>query len=588
MKLPLKQYWHLLAHYLRSQKNRVYWLSFALLGSIGLQVVNPQILRYFIDTAVAGGSSQSLLIAALLFLGIAVIIQVLMIIATYFGEMVAWTATNNLRLDLVHHCLNLDLSFHKSHTPGELLERIDGDVNTLSQFFSQFTLIILGNGLLLLGILGVLFYENWRVGISMTLFTTFALGALLRLHTFAIPYWGTLRQVSAEFFGFIGEHFSGFEDIKANGATGYVMHRFHSILQRWLPLFYRARLASTYLWAATIGLFSVGQVIALAISAYLWYRNNITIGTVFVIFYYADLLNQPIERIRIQLEDLQAAQASIYRVQNLLQVQPTINFTGKQHFSKTDFSVVFDGVYFSYESENEKKKSLDYALSNISFTLPSGEILGILGHTGSGKTTLARLLLRLYDPQKGCIRIGGIPINQVSLSELRHQVGLVTQDVQLFQTTVRNNLTFFDSSIEDTQILKILEMLGLSSWLYSLPNGLDTHLGADSSGLSAGQAQLLAFARIFLKQPNVIILDEASSRIDPATEIFIEQAISHLFEHRTGIIIAHRLATLQRADRILILDNGRILEYGKRQDLLNNPNSRFSQLLEMGVQNVLV
>ncbi len=159
-------------------------------------------------------------------------------------------------------------------------------------------------------------------------------------------------------------------------------------------------------------------------------------------------------------------------------------------------------------------------------------------------------------------------------------MGLVTQDVQLFQTTVRNNLTFFNQNINDERIYETLEILGLSTWLYSLPQGLDTNLGPDSSGLSAGQAQLLAFTRVFLKNPGLVILDEASSRLDPITDKLIEKAVDRLFTGRTGIIIAHRLATVQKANQILILEQGRVSEYGQREKLAKNPQSRFYHLLQ--------
>jgi ATP-binding cassette subfamily B protein/ATP-binding cassette subfamily C protein len=174
------------------------------------------------------------------------------------------------------------------------------------------------------------------------------------------------------------------------------------------------------------------------------------------------------------------------------------------------------------------------------------------------------------------------------LTELPGKIGLVTQDVQLFQTTVRNNLTFFNPHISSDRIYETIEMLGLSEWLHSLPNGLETNLGPDSSGLSAGQAQLLAFTRVFLKDPGLVILDEASSRLDPMTEKLIERAIDKLLMGRTGIIIAHRLATVERANQILILDKGRVTEYGKREELANNPNSRFAQLLQAGFTDLLV
>lgn len=582
MQIPLKQYTDLLAHYLAPQRGRVLGLMIALFGSIGLQILNPQILSYFIDTAVSGGSQQQLIIAALLFIGLALLTQILTVIATYLGETVAWIATNALRFDLAKHCLSLDLSFHKSHTPGELLERVDGDVNLLSRFFSQLVIHVFGNGILLIGILIVLFVENAIAGTSLTLFSLIALSLLLGLQSFAIAPWAEYRQISAEFFGFLGEHLTGREDIRANGAVGYVMRRFYSILQRWLPIYQKARFASTVLWSTSVGLFTVGNAIALSVSAYLWNQNAITIGTAYLIFHYTNLLNQPIERIREELEELQQVEASIHRIRELFAVQSKLKDGHGSVLPPGALSVSFKNVWFSYHPSTHSSIHSS-TLQNLTFHLPAGQTLGLLGRTGSGKSTIARLLLRLYDIQSGEIRLGDVSISQTSLSHLRQRVGLVTQDVQLFQASVRDNLTFFDATISDTQILEALELLGLLEWVQALPDQLNTQLGAGNAGLSAGQAQLLAFARVFLKNPGLVILDEASSRLDPMTEKLIERAIDHLLVGRTGIIIAHRLATVQRADQVLILENGKVIEYGNRRNLAQNAKSRFSHLLRTGL-----
>ncbi|NJM17641.1 MAG: ABC transporter ATP-binding protein [Richelia sp. SM1_7_0] len=586
MKIGLKQYQNLLINYLKPQKWRVVKFAFTLLASIGLQIINPQILRYFIDTAVAGNSGQNLFFAALLFIGVAIMTQIISIAATYYGENVAWTATNALRADLVEHCLTLDLSFHKFSTPGELLERVDGDVQTLSQFLSKFTIHILGNFLLMLGVIVVLFAEDWRAGLAIALFVLIGLFTLISLRSIAVPHWRNYRQISADFFGFVGEQIAGMEDIRANGAKNYVMHRFGQILQRWLPVFHKARFTSTILWGTTNGIFTLGIAIALGLGAYLWSKNIITIGTVYLLYYYTTLLSEPIEQIRDQFEDLQQAEASIYRIQALFQVKPEITKGGEKQLPHGAFSVTFENLSFSYNDRGAENE--DLVLQNISFNLPRGHILGLLGRTGSGKSSLARLLLRLYDPRSGSICLGGLPINQLPLTDLPKFVGLVTQDVQLFQTTVRNNLTFFDRNISDERIYKTLEILGLSPWLHSLPQGLDTNLGPDSSGLSAGQAQLLAFSRVFLKDPGLVILDEASSRLDPITEKLIEKAVDKLLIERTGIIIAHRLSTVQRANQILILEQGQIIEYGQREELIQNPDSLFTQLLKNNSAELLV
>jgi ATP-binding cassette subfamily B protein len=210
-------------------------------------------------------------------------------------------------------------------------------------------------------------------------------------------------------------------------------------------------------------------------------------------------------------------------------------------------------------------------------------LVGVLGRTGSGKSTLARLLFRFYDPTSGVIRLDGTDIRGLRLSDLRRRVGLVTQEVVLFRASVRDNLTFFDTKVSDAELCGRLGALGLDEWLRRLPRALDTVVGPGGTGLSAGEAQLLTLGRVFLHDPGVVVLDEASSRLDPATAQLLEGAIDRLLQHRTGIVIAHRLSTVARADDVLILDGGAISEYGPRTALAGDPSTQFAELLRAGL-----
>jgi ATP-binding cassette subfamily B protein len=209
-------------------------------------------------------------------------------------------------------------------------------------------------------------------------------------------------------------------------------------------------------------------------------------------------------------------------------------------------------------------------------------VLGLVGRTGSGKSTLTRLIVRFYDPDQGAVRLGGVDLREVRLAELRHRVAFVTQEIQLFRATVRDNLTLFDRTIPDARIVEALERLGLGGWLRSLDGGLDTMLASGGGGVSAGEAQLLAFTRVFLRDPDVVILDEASSRLDPVTEARLERAIDILLAGRTAIVIAHRLATIERADEVLVMANGEIIEHGEREALAADPASQFAAMLRSG------
>lgn len=580
MKIPFKEYWSLLSQYLKPQWARALLLALLLLSSIGLQLLNPQLMRFFIDTALVGGAWQSLMNAALIFFGVALLNQGLSVVNTYFSEYVAWSATNALRLDLLLHCLKLDQSFHHAHTTGELLERIDGDVNALSNFFSRLTVGMLGNILLVFGVLLLLFREDWRVGAGLSVFALLALFMMARIRLIAVVHWTRVREIIAQVYGFLGEQLTATEDIRANGARGYVMRRFDLMMQKWFPLRRKAVLAFAALWSTNIALFALANALAFGLSAYLWYQKMITIGGVYLIFYYTELLRNPMTQIRDQMESLQQAEASIERIKTLLATQPKLKDGVGVALPTGSLSVSVQDVSFGYDEQ-------ELVLHNVTFQLASGRVLGLLGRTGSGKTTMARLLLRLYDPDQGEICLSGVPLRDAHLNDIRQRVSLVTQEVQLFKATIRENLTFFNPAIPDEQIKEVLTELGLATWLASQPKGLETMVEAGGSNLSAGQAQLLAFGRVFLSNPGLVILDEASSRLDPATEQLIERAVSKLLANRSAMIIAHHLPTVERADDILILEDGHIVEYGERLQLAKDSTSRFYQLLQTGLEEVL-
>ncbi len=578
--IPFRQYTALLGKYLRPQMRIVTIVAVLLFTNIALQLINPQILRYFIDEALAGSAINRLIIAASFFTGIALVQQVVNVFATYTSGKVGWTATNALRGDLARHCLSLDMSFHNEHTPGEMIERIDGDANELGGFFSTFVVQILGNGVLLVGILALLFREDWRAGLALTLFAAFTLFVLYRIKNITVSHWKATREASANTFGFLEERLSGAEDIRTSAAKPYVMLRFYEFMRAWFRKEMRASFMTSTVLNTTWFLFAVGNALALGVGAYLFMNGHITIGTVYLIFHYTNSLRQPIEALTHQLDSLQKATASIVRILELFETKKTVEDGNGIEFPDGALSIEFDDVSFAYHTG-------DTVLHDISLDVPPGKVLGLLGRTGSGKTTITRLLFRLYDPDQGKILLGDQDVRDAKISDLRDQIALVTQDVRLFHGTVRDNLTFFDSTVPDEQLEEIIHDLGLSRWFDNLSDGLDTELQADGGGLSAGEAQLLAFTRVFLKDPRVVILDEASSRLDRSTEQLIERAVDKLVEGRTVIVIAHHLPTIERCDEIVILEDGKIIEHGDRKELAADPTARFYQLLQTGLEEVL-
>ncbi len=582
MQAQSANYRQFLTTYLAPQRGRVALLAALILTDLVLQLSLPRVVQTFIDGAIGGTTLSALLWIGAAYLAIAIGHNWVLVGWQYMAHNIGLTATNRIRSDLTRHCLKLDMSFHNARTPGELIERIDGDVAKLQNFLSEFVVQVLLNGLLLLGVAVLLWLVDWRVGLASAISVIIAMGVATGLMRPLATYSVRERQASAELFGLLEERLAGTEDIRANGAVGYVLRRH---IERSRTLFRTSvirALLGTASWRTLNTVITIGGALSLTIGAFLALEGTVSIGQVYLIFAYTTMLNGPVEELMRQLDDIQQATASLQRVQQLLATPPRItDAPDTTTLPAGPLAVELDQVSFAYPGD-------DPVLRAVSVEVPAGQVLGLLGRTGSGKTTLTRLLLRLYDPTAGAVRLNGTDLRNVTNASVRARVAIVTQDIQLFSASVRDNLTFFDPSVDDARVLAALDAVGMGAWARALPNGIHTPLASGGGGLSAGQAQLLAFARAFLRDPGLIILDEASSRLDPATERQLEQALDRLLEGRTAIIIAHRLSTLDRVDQILILEDGQVRERGERAVLAGAPDSRYGQLLRVGIEDALV
>ncbi len=391
-------------------------------------------------------------------MGLALVGQGLAVVETYVAENVSWAATNELRADLVAHLLRLDATFHTAHTPGELIERVDGDVSTLARFFSRFVVYVLGNGVLMVGVLGLLYHVDWRIGLVMSAFVALALAAILRIRAVATPSWAADRQASADFYGFLGEYLAGLEDVRSSGAGAFVLRRCAEMMRSWLAVTRKAQMWGYGMIATSDGLFGIGAAVALALSAMLFKSGGLTIGSVYLIFQCTEILRQPTDQIRREIQDLQQADASMARVEALLGMTPRVVDGPGAALPPGPLAVELDGVSFGYAEGAP-------ILRDVSVRLEPGRALGIVGRTGSGKTTLTRLLLRFYDPSAGVVRLGGVDLRDAHLAAIRARIGLVTQDVRLFHASVRDNVTLFDDSVPDERIIAALDTMGLARWL---------------------------------------------------------------------------------------------------------------------------
>lgn len=550
-------------------------LALVVLATTGLPLLAPQLTRQFVDGAIAGEPTGALVTLALGYLGLALGGQVARLLTAWLASRLAWDGTNRLREALAAHALELDMDYHGQRTPGEMIERVDGDVVALAEFVVAFLLDVVVSLLLLAGVLVIVLTVDWRIGGVLLAYCALMGYGMVRAQRLAVPAATEARERSAALFGNLEERLAGAEDIRANGAGVHVVHRFHQTAAAFYRSTLRAERIGGGLFAGTTVAFAAGTAVVLGLAAWTQRAGVLTIGTAVLLFQYTQMVRTPFERLIDQLQQYQKALAGVARIGQLLGTRRTLPAPRDPvPLPAGALTVELERVGFAYPDDQQP------VLSGVTLRLAPGETLGLVGRTGSGKTTVARMLLRLYDPTAGAVRVGGVDLRRADPESLRRRVAIVTQDVQLFAAPVRDNLTLFRPGLAtDDRLREVLVEVGLGEWLDRLPDGLDTVLAPQGGGLSAGEGQLLAFARAFLTDPGLIVLDEASSRLDPATEETIDRAVARLLRGRTGVLIAHRLSSLARVDQIAVVEDGRVVEYGPRAALAADPTSRFSELL---------
>ncbi|MEU7585799.1 ABC transporter ATP-binding protein [Micromonospora sp. NPDC049230] len=552
-------------------------LGFALVVSVlattVLPVLAPQFTLRFVDDAMAGASTGHLVLIAVGYLSVAIAALAARTVTGWLANGLAWDGTNRLRERLAEHALSLDLGYHGKHPPGELIERVDGDVAAVADFAVAFLLDVVVNVLLLGAIVVGVFLVDVRLGAVLTGYCLVVFLAMARGQRWAVPSATRSRAASAALYGELEESLAGAEDLRANGAGEHMLSRFHRTSAAWYQAEYRAARIGVAVMAGVSVAFAGGTAVVLGSAAWLLNAGALTVGTAVLLLQYTLLLRAPFERLIDQLRAYQGALASVTRVADLLGHQPVLPqpVHPRQLPASGPLSARLDRVSFTYPGSDRP------SLFDVDIELAAGESLGLVGRTGSGKTTIARLLLRMYDPDAGAVCLGGLDLRDVDSASLRRRAGMVTQDVQLFSTSIRDNLTLFRPDTDDDRLRAVLHEVGLGEWFAAQPEGLDSAL----RGVSAGEAQLLAFARTLLSDPGIVVLDEPSSRLDLATERRVEECIDRLLAGRTGVVIAHRLSVLSRMDKIAVVSGGRIVEFGYRTDLLADSRSRFVGLLNL-------
>ncbi len=481
---------------------------------------------------------------------------------TYMVQYIGQFAMFTLRGDLFRHMQRLSLSFFDKNPVGQLMTRVTNDVETLNQLLSIGVVTVAADLFMLVGIVGLMFYNDWRIALVLTVTVGPAIVIVTNLfRIYARKAFRETRRRLGELNTYLQENIGGMRITQVFNREAWNMGEFAERNH----LYRRAMHRTIYCYASFFALVELLGTLSAALI--LWYgsgqalQSRISLGSLWLFIQLTERLFYPIRDLSEKFNMLQSAMAAGERIFNLLDQKPEIVSPPNPLPPPEQLeSVEFDQVWFAYKDE-------DWVLRDVSFQMERGQTVALVGATGSGKSTIVSLIQRFYDIQRGAIRINGHDIRDYDLRALRRRMAIVLQDVFLFNDTVGANIGLRDPSIDEERIRWAAEMVN-ARFVLDYPDGFDHPVSERGATLSAGQRQLLAFARALAFDPEFLILDEATANIDTETELLIQDALEKLFEHRTSLVVAHRLSTIQRADMILVMRHGRIVERGNHAELL--------------------
>jgi ATP-binding cassette, subfamily B, multidrug efflux pump len=547
-------------------------LSIVLLGVISLlEAAGPYLTKIAIDTYVkpAGGSghlateaTRGLLWIASAYIGILTFGFVLRYVQSYTMAMVGQRAMQDLRLAIFRHLETLTPSYFDTRPVGRILTRVTQDVAVLNELFAQGVVAVIGDIFMLAAIVFAMFWLNWKLAlVTMTTVVLLVIATAIFRSKVRVSY-RRVRTRLARLNAFLQEHLQGLDVLKFFNTERKQARKFDEANES----HYEAHVQNMFYYAV---FFPVVEVIgAIALALILWYGGSgilegaVTFGVVVAFIQYADRFYQPVRDLSEKYNVFQAAMVSSERIFELLDTEPAVpEPSAPAGLGRLRGEVEFDHVWFAYKDE-------EFVIRDLSFKIAPGEKVAIVGATGAGKSSIANLLTRFYEFQRGTIKVDGRDIRSIEGKDLRRQIGLVLQDVFLFSGTVRENIAFGSRERADGSVDQALAEVGGSRLRARLPKGLDEEVGERGAYFSMGERQILAFARALHYDPSILILDEASSSVDVETERIVQAALKRLLEGRTSLVIAHRLSTILDADRILVMHKGELREQGTHAELL--------------------
>lgn len=568
-----------LFQFIKPYNVKFYSLVLTIMLGAALAPALPLLIRQTIDGPVSAGNYTGLAKMMAIMIGLLVVQSLIQFTNTYLAGWLGQNIIRDIRVQLYHKILHLRLKFFDDTPIGRLVTRTISDIETLADVFSDGIAAIAGDILQLVLIISVMFYTDWRLSLISLCTIPFMLVSTYVFKEKVKKSFNEVRNAVSNLNSFVQEHITGMSIVQIFNSEKIEFDKFHAINTK-----HRDENIKSIMYYSIY--YPVAEVIAaLGTGLVVWFgakqmlNAEVTYGTVTAFIMFINIFFRPIRMIADRMNTLQMGIVSTDRILKLLDSN---DYTANDGSKKANLKgeVEFKKVWFAYNDEN-------WVLKDISFNVNHGETVAFVGATGAGKSSIINLLSRFYDINKGTILIDNQDVKEYELRSLREQIGVVLQDVFLFSDTIENNITLGDSSISREKIVEAAKLVGVHDFIMQLPNDYDYNVQERGATLSVGQRQLISFVRAMVHDPKIIILDEATSSVDTETEELIQNAIDKLMRGRTSIVIAHRLSTIQKANKIIVLDKGQIMEEGSHEELLKL-DGFYANLYNMQYKEVLI
>ncbi len=565
--------------YVLPYKGVFYLTSFLTFVLAALAPIRPIIIQYTLDKSIITPNKELLFNLTILMVGILIIETLVQFYQTYLANWLGQTVIKDIRMKVYKTISSFKLKYFDKTAIGTLVTRTISDIETIAEIFSDGVLIIFGDLLKLVVVIGVMFYTDWKLALFSLSSIPILIVATNMFKNYIKLAFQDVRTQVARLNAFVQEHITGMNIVQIFNREEEELEKFNAINEKHKQAHIKTVLANSIF-------FPVVEILsALSLALLVWWGSSevlagtVTFGGLVAFILYIYMLFRPIRQLADRFNVLQMGMVASERVFNVLDTEAHIENNGSVSAEKIKGDIKFDDVWFGYKED-------DFVLKGISLEAKQGETIALVGSTGAGKTSVINLLSRFYEFQKGDIYIDNQNLRDFELGSLRKNIGVVLQDVFLFSDTIFNNITLNDPNIILKEVIEAAKIVGAHDFIMKLPDNYHYSVGERGSVLSVGQRQLLAFIRAYVYNPKILVLDEATSSVDTESEELIQNAIEKLTAGRTSIVIAHRLATIQKASTIMVMQKGKIVERGNHQELLKQ-NGQYKKLYELQFENVM-